>query len=189
MKGGTGDMDHFSAVYMRFLSGDRQALTEIIEAYREGLTYFLLTFTGDPLAAEEAVQETFVRLYVKKPDFSGKAAFKTWLYGVGRNAAREMRRKTERNQSTEETIPDPAPDPESAYFAEEEKKLLHRAMARLDEPYRQALWLHYFEEMRTKEIAVILHKSPGAVDALLYRARAALKEELKKEGFEDEIVR
>ena len=74
-------MDHGAEQYRRFLDGDRDAMTALIRDYKDGLTFFLCGFTGDLTAAEELAQETFVRLYVKRPRFSGRSRFRTWLYG------------------------------------------------------------------------------------------------------------
>ena len=55
-------------------------------------------------------------------------------------------------------------------------------MHRLKPEYRQVLWLQYFEDLRDKEIAQIMKKTPNNVSVLLHRAKKALKEELSKEG-------
>ena len=179
-------MDHGAEDYQRFTDGDKTALTELIRAYKDGLTYFLFGFTGDLSVAEELTQETFVRLYVKKPPFSGRSQFKTWLYGIGRNVAREYLRRSHRTEPLPEgwDPPDETIDPSLTYFREEKNRAVHRAMQRLKPEYRQALWLSYFEELDRKEIAAILKKSVNNVDVLLHRAKKALLEEWKKEGYD-----
>ena len=179
-------MDDGGRYYREFLRGERDALTRIIKEYKDGLTFFLLSVTGDPHAAEEAMQETFVRLYVKKPRFDGRSGFRTWLYAIGRNTARELLRKAKRGALSTESPPEDLPDPAGAYFRRERDRLVHRAMARLKPEYRQALWLRYFEETPVKEIARILRKTENGTNALLHRARIALKTELEREGLTDE---
>ena len=179
-------MEQGAECYRRFVNGDRDALTEIIRDYQAGLTYFLLGFVGDLTAAEELAQETFVRLYVKKPRYAGRSGFRTWLYGIGRNVAREYCRRSRRWEPLPEQwdAPDEAADPALAYFREEKNRALHRAMGRLKPEYRQALWLSYFEAMGREEIAAVLKKSVNNVDVLLHRARKALRNEWEKEGFD-----
>ena len=179
-------MDHGAEYYRRFLDGDRDALTEIIRDYKDGLTYFLRGFVGDLTVAEELAQETFVRLYVKKPRFTGRSGFRTWLYGIGRNAAREYCRRSQRTEPLPEgwDAPDEAADPALVYFREEKNRAVHRAMTRLKPAYRQVLWLSYFEGFDRREIAAVLKKSVGNVDVLLHRAKAALRTEWEKEGFD-----
>ena len=94
-------MDNGASSYRRFLSGDNDALVEIIRDYKDGLMYFLNGFVNDLTVAEELMEDTFVRLYTKKPRYSEKSSFKTWLYGIGRNVAREYlhRERKSRNIS------------------------------------------------------------------------------------------
>lgn len=179
-------MDHGAGRYNCFLNGDNDALVEIIRDYKDGLTYFLSGFVGDLSLAEELMEDTFVRLYVKKPRFSEKSSFKTWLYAIGRNVARERIRKEKRQKTVSlEAQPELAAqtwDPEQSYFQSEARVQLYAAMHRLKPEYRQVLWLQYFEDLRDKEIAQIMKKTPNNVSVLLHRAKKALKEELSKEG-------
>ena len=179
-------MDQGAEQYRRFCDGDKDALTAIIRDYKDGLTFFLCGFTGDLTVAEELAQETFVRLYVKKPRFSGRSRFRTWLYGIGRNTAREYLRRSRKTEPLPEgwDAPDEAADPALAYFRTEQNRAVHRAMSRLKPEYRQVLWLSYFEDMGREEIAAILKKSVNSVDVLLHRARKALRTEWEKEGFD-----
>ena len=80
-------MDNGASSYRRFLDGDKNALIDIISDYREGLVLFLSNYMPDFSLAEEIAEETFVKLYVDRPRFSGKCSFKTWLYAIGKNAA------------------------------------------------------------------------------------------------------
>ena len=74
-------------------------------------------------------------------------------------------------------------DIERQYLKEEQKIELHRAMRRLKPEYAQVLYLMYFEEFDTAEIARIMKKSKRQIGDLLYRAKKTLKSELEKEGF------
>lgn len=73
--------------YRRFLDGDDNGLREIIDIYYNGLTLYISGIVRDAAETEDIVQDTFVRLAVKKPRFSGKSTFKTWLYAIARNSA------------------------------------------------------------------------------------------------------
>ena len=185
-------MDNGASSYRRFLAGDNDALVEIIRDYKDGLMYFLNGFVNDLTIAEELMEDTFVRLYTKKPRYSEKSSFKTWLYGIGRNVAREYlhrerkSRTTPLNEHTE--LSDDTYEPESSFFRNEQYRELHRALKKLKPEYHQVLWLYFFEDLRDKEIAVIMRKSPNNVNVLLHRAKKALKTQLKKEGFMDENI-
>ena len=74
-------------------------------------------------------------------------------------------------------------DLERSYLREERKRMIHRAVGKLNPDYGRALHLVYFEGFTNREAAVILRKSERQIRNLLYRAKQALKAELEKEGF------
>ncbi|MCQ2484280.1 MAG: RNA polymerase sigma factor [Clostridia bacterium] len=177
-------MDNGESSYRRFLNGDKDALTEIIRDYKDGLTFFVNGITDNLTVAEDIVQETFIKLYVKKPRFKGKSSFKTWLYRIGRNTAVDYLRHRRKADliSLDETIEYTASD----YFREDRNIILHKAIIRLKPEYSQVLWLTYFEGMSNDEVTAILGKSKNNTAVLLHRAKEALKKELIKEGLDDE---
>ena len=182
-------MDNGASSYRRFLNGDEIAFTEIVRDYKDGLILYLMSFVRSVSAAEELAEDTFVRLGVKKPHFSERSSFKTWLYAIGRNLAVDhLRKQAQRKEQPLDGCAELADleSLEDAYLREERKIRLHRAMDRLKSEYRQVLWLIYFEGFSCGEAAKTLRKSTHAVETLVYRARQALKTELGKEGIEFE---
>ncbi len=180
-------MDNGASSYRRFLDGYDDGLVEIIKDYKDGLTLYLCGYTDNILAAEEVMEETFVRLAVKKPRFSGKSSFKSWLYAIGRNAAIDrMRRSSKHKHENIDDYTSLAADEEEfekAFLIEERKIRLHSAMKTLKAEHRQILWLVYFEDFSVSEAAKTIGKSKHATENLLYRARLSLKAKLEKEGF------
>ena len=185
-------MDNGASSYRRFLNGEKDALIEIIKEYKDGLTFFINGITKDLSAAEDITQETFIKLYVKKPRFNGKSSFKTWLYRIGRNTAVDYIRhnaKTDTvtlNDSAELT--DYSANPENGYFDRQRKAAVHKALCSLKTEYHQVLWLVYFEGMNNDEVSKVLGKSKNNISVLLHRAKEALKSELKKEGLDSEDI-
>ena len=80
-------MDNGESSYRRFLAGDDNGMVELVHEFRDGLMLYLRSYTDDISSAEDCVQDTFIKLAVKKPRFNGKSSFKTWLYTIGRNIA------------------------------------------------------------------------------------------------------
>ncbi len=80
-------MDNDADRYRRFLDGDDDELVMIIDTYHQGLSLYLNSIVKNICEAEEIMQDTFVKLAVKKPKFHGKSTFKTWLYSIARNQA------------------------------------------------------------------------------------------------------
>ena len=182
-------MDNGASSYRRFLDGDDNGFVEIVRDYKDGLILYLDSFVRNIAAAEELAEDTFVRLGVKKPHFSERSSFRTWLYAIGRNVAIDYLRKQSKQTavSAEDCAELADMDSlEAAYLREERKITVHRAMNRLKSEYRQVLWLRYFEGFSCKEAAKIMRKSAHNIETLTYRAKQSLKSELIKEGFTDE---
>ena len=179
-------MNNGAEYYSRFLSGDKKAIEGIIRCYRDGLIFYLFSIVGDMQKAEELATDTFIILYTQKPKFKGEGAFKTWLYSIGRHLALDHRRRIKRvfevpleeasDISDEESI-------EKNYIADEERIKLRRTINKLKPEYSQVLYLIYFEGFDNDGTAKIMDKSKRQVVDLLYRAKAALKKQLEKEGY------
>ena len=172
-------------IYNRFLNGDSDCLAQIIGAYKDGLILYLNSYVCDISLAEELTEETFVKLVLKRPRFSGDSAFKTWLYTIARHVAIDFLRRRRQDVSTEESMElvDQQANLEREFLKQEQKIQLHDAMKQLKPEYRQVLWLYYFADFSNKDIAKILGKTTHNVEMLASRARQALKNILNKEGF------
>ena len=183
-------MDSGSEAYKRFLGGDKNAMAELIREYRDGLIMYLNTIVRDISLAEELAEETFVKLGTRRPKDKGSGSFKTWLYTIGRNMAIDCLRRQSKNASV------PIEDVEQSLAEEEELEELmikderriavHKALEKLNENYRQVLWLTYFEDLTAKQAAMVMKKNPHAVEVMLSRAKEALRNQLRKDGFEFE---
>ncbi len=183
-------MDNGNAYYCRFLNGDDEGLTLIIRDYKDGLILYLNSFVGNIYIAEELMEDVFFKIAVKKPKFSGRSTFKTWLYTIGRNVALDYLRRNSRNvtvsaEKLENYIRDEE-NLENLYIKGERKLALHRALRNLKSDYKQVLWLIYFEGFSFEETARVMNKSKKQVENLVFRARQSLKSKLDKEGFEYE---
>ena len=163
--------------YEEYLAGDDDAVEKLIETYYPGLTLYIKGITGDYDMAEDIAQDTFVKLVTKQPRFSGKSSFKTWLYSIAGNIAKdylkaERRRKT---QSLDDAKDQPALDDiELTIIQNEQYSQLYKGLLQLKPEYRQALWLTYFEGLTIKEVAKIMKRSEGSVSALISRGKFAL---------------
>ena len=174
-------MEEGIATYQQFLEGDIDVLEDIVAQYKDGLILYLIRFVNDIYIAEELAEDVFVKLVLKKPRFSQRAAFKTWLYAIGRNVALDYLRWRKRQPFS---IEEHAVDGEEASL--EESYIQQDYIKRLKPEYAQVLWLAYFEGFSYQQIGRIMKKSTHSTETLAYRARLALKQILIKEGFEYE---
>ena len=128
--------------YRRYLDGDDSGLAEIIEHYDRRLSLYINSIVKNICLAEEIMQETFVKLAVRKPKFSGKSSFGTWLFAIARNCALDHLRKNSRFTPLPETegfLMSDEEDIEKDLLKEEQKIELHRAMKKLTPDYSQVL--------------------------------------------------
>ncbi len=180
-------MDNGASSYRRFQNGDDNGLVEIIRDYKDGLILYLNGFVSNIHTAEELMEDTFVKIATKKPRFSGKSSFKTWLYAIARNIAFDYIRKNKHVKEVSiedyrEMLRDEE-DLEKSYFKEEQKILLYKSLRKLNPEYRQILYLVYFEGFTNEEVAAVMKKNKRQIENLIYRAKQSLKVQLDKEGF------
>ena len=179
-------MDNGASSYRRFLDGDDKGIAEIVGDYKDGLILYLNGYVKNIFIAEELTEDTFFRLITKKPRFSGKSTFKSWLYAIGRNVAVDFIRRNsklliapiedmENYLSKEQSL-------EQSYLKEERKIIIHNALSDLPADYRTIIWLVFFEGFSNAEAAIILKKNDRQIKNLLYRAKQSLKSKLEKEG-------
>lgn len=173
--------------YRRFLDGDDEAFVEIIRHYKDGLILYLNNFTHDLDTAEDLMEDTFVKIITKKPAYRPSACFKTWLFAIARNIARDWLRKQAKRQTLpiDEVVSEliAAEDLERQLLCTEEQLQLYRAFRRIRSDYAQVLYLIFFEGFHNSQAAVVMKKSTRQIENLLYRAKQALKSELEKDGF------
>lgn len=178
-------MDPGAESYRKYLAGDKKGLEEIIGMYYDGLILYLNLYVRNPDEAEELAEETLFVLVSKKPAFSGRSSFKTWLYAIGRHTAiRFLRRRSREVPDADmEANRGQLQDVEELILKKERDRNLYRCLSRLKDDYRQVIWLRYFEQMNNKMIAAVMRKSVFSIEHLLNRAKEVLRTELEKEGF------
>ena len=181
-------MDNGASSYRRFRDdGDENGLIDIITQYRDGLIFYINSFTSNIQLAEEIAEDVFVLLATKKPKDKGGSSFKTWLYTIARNLTinrlKQMARRKEISYDLCAELTDDEAQLERTYIREDQKIALHRAIQNLKPEYRQIIWLTYFEGFSNKEASLIMKKSVHNIETLLYRARKSLKQQLEKENF------
>lgn len=74
-----------------------ERLCSLMEQYEKSLLRMCCVYLRDTSAAEDAVQESFLRAYRSMDDFRGESSEKTWLYSIAMNVCRDMRRAAPEN--------------------------------------------------------------------------------------------
>jgi len=160
--------------------GEAEAFRLIVETYSQPLWRAAYRILGDAAAAEDAVQEAFLRAWRALDRFDERAELSTWLYRIAMNAAIDARRERQRRQALAGPLPEDfdgqttarstAPD---AHRAALSRSLIERAqelIAGMPEAERTAIVLRHFEGRSIAEIAKALGGGESAAKQAVFRA-------------------
>lgn len=150
--------------------GTDEYVVRIVKAYSDSMlraAYSVLKSTED---AEDAVQEVFLKLLQKKPQFRNSEHEKAWLLRVTINISKNMMKSLSRSS---------LPVTEEIPCSDEKSELLAVVMS-LPERYRTVIHLYYYEGYSIKETAAILKLPTATVGTRLARARNLLKGEFSE---------
>lgn len=157
-------------------------LNTVMTRYQTQVYGLALAKTGSPADADDVFQEVFLAYYQARKTFREEEHRKAWLLRTTLNMARRVTSSTWRKK----TVPLP-PEEEggTVEFQTEEENDLWRALSGLGEDYRLPLYLYYFQELSTAEIAKVMGIRPGAVRTRLTRGREQLRTALKGDYFDE----
>jgi RNA polymerase sigma-70 factor (ECF subfamily) len=183
------DMKHLDdqELMRRVQSGDFSPVSEIYDRYAPRLYNFAYRFLRNSEGAEDAVQETFMRLMKNAKQFNRDAKLGTWLFAITANWCRDFLRKADNRpkESDEVLVGLPASheySPHRRLEAREVERRLERALSRLEPEAREVILLFKFQGFSHAEIAQVAGCSEGAVKLRVFRAMKALKEVLAPAG-------
>jgi RNA polymerase sigma-70 factor (ECF subfamily) len=136
----------------------------------------------DKVAAEDAVQEAFLKLWRQPELWNGdmnKVKFTTWFYRVVLNLCLDINKKKKPLPLVEGfDVPDEKSDLESQLYLSEQKSHIDKAIALLPEQHRTALNLCFYEKCSNQQAADIMGVSLKALQSMLMRSKAALKQQI-----------
>lgn len=160
-------------------AGDRSAFEKLYREHVGRVHGLCLRLTGDPAAAEEHTQDTFVRAWRKLSSFRGDASLSSWLHRIAVNSILQARRSEKRRRARVVTA-DPATLESAGSTTPARLGIdLERAMATLPDGARSVFVLHDVAGYKHSEIAEMTGTAVGTVKAQLHRARRLLRERLK----------
>jgi RNA polymerase sigma-70 factor (ECF subfamily) len=182
----------------RYRRGQTQAFRELMERYRQELFHFLMRFTGNRAAAEDAFQDAFLQVHTSIDSFDTDKRFKPWLFTIAANKARDQMRKAKRRPAVplsapvgdqgesgrtfvdlmEADLPQPEDEAEKAELAER----VSRMVGQMPDHLREILLMAYFQRFSYAEIAEALGIPLGTVKSRLHTAVGYFADEWKKQN-------
>lgn len=164
-------------------SGDDDAFEDLYRRYFARLYRFCLRRVGDPHEAEELTQEAFTRAYGALPRLSGERRFYPWLSVIASRLCVDAFRRRARSEPTPVVDVVDLGVPEGGHEdvdAAADVELLGQALDRLTPRHRHVLTLREQQGWSYQHIADHYEVSLGTVEALLHRARKALRREFAR---------
>lgn len=179
--------------------GDRMSFGQIVTLYQDRIYNAILRVVGDVEESQELTQDAFTRALVKLDDFRGDAQPYTWLFRIAINLAISRLRKERRHrvfsidgngeaqgngelsrgESAANRIASVAPQPLETMEKHERDQQVLAALGRLDTEYRAVLVMRDIEGFDYQQMASVLDLPLGTLKSRLFRARLALRDELK----------
>ena len=158
-------------------------LAALVETYAGLLFRVAHSVLRSRAEAEDVVQDTFVRVLEHRGKLAEIRDMRVWLVRIAWNLALDRRRRVRPDQMDAEfagTLAAASVPADQALAESRRLGLVLAVMESLPKLERHVLLLASTEEMSTAEMAAVLGKSESAVRALLFRARARLRERLAK---------
>ncbi len=164
-------------------SGDRRSFSELVKRHQRNVLRLSLRFMKDTDAAEDVTQEAFIKAYEKLNSFEGRASFKSWLFQIAVNTARNKLREFKRDTVDFEDV-------NLAVDAEAENTLVHTAVAdilqkeveKLPMKQKTALVLRVYEDLSFNEIADIMECPYDTAKANYRHALLKLRQTFEEQG-------
>lgn len=159
--------------------GDRNAFTQIYNNYRNKIYSIAFELTESTTVAEEIVQDTFLKIWVKRESLLEVEHFRAYLFTITRNYVFTALKRIARKESIEVSVIQDAPlyenDTEDRVLNNEYTRILQAAIDRLPEQQKQVYNLIKKEGLKREEAAAALHLSPETVKTHLAQAMRSIR--------------
>ncbi len=170
------------------LRGDQRAFMQVVDAYKTPVYNLCYRMLGNAVEAEDAAQETFVRVYTHLKAYDPQQKLSSWILSVASHYCIDrLRRRRIRWLSLDDlgpTLPltGEAVRAEEAVMAREACAEVRDMLQALPADYRLVIVLRYWQDLSYAEIARIVGSTESAIKSRLHRARRLLAERLISQG-------
>jgi RNA polymerase sigma-70 factor (ECF subfamily) len=150
-----------------------EAFEALLAAYQDKVFRLSYSMLGDRAQAEDAAQESFLRIWKSMDRYRGESALGTWIFSIARNVCLTLIAKRAKFSPINDADR-PKPD------APDRQRDIVRLVGRLPDNYRQVVMLFYMEDRSYEEVARLLDLPVGTVKTHLHRARQQLATMMKE---------
>jgi RNA polymerase sigma-70 factor (ECF subfamily) len=162
-------------------SGDLRAYERLYALHGTRMKNLARNLLGSPMDAEDAVQETFLKIQRSVASFRGQSSFVTWTYRILINTCYDARRSRLRKKeiANDDSGENPRPEPRAPGAHPSLRMALERALAALTRHQRDVFLLYEVEGFRHAEIAGMLEITETASKNTLFQAKKNLRQMLE----------
>jgi RNA polymerase sigma-70 factor (ECF subfamily) len=180
----TKDKNNENELMNRLASGDMEALGELVKRHQDRVLSVAYRFLNDWTKSEDIAQETFLRVYKAAGKYTPEAKFTTWLYRIVSNLCLDERRRQSKAPASIEQAGSVATNGSEVDTADRKETIetVKKAVLELPDRQRLAVILHRYENLSHDQICEATDWTKSAVESLLVRAYANLREKLGKIG-------
>jgi RNA polymerase sigma-70 factor (ECF subfamily) len=181
-----------SELFLAYREGFLEAIEELLRRYAQELYNYLRRYLGDPTLADDAFQQTFLQVHVKKSLYDPTRPLRPWLYAIATNQAIDLLRGQRRHQAASldaeltdndgngvsfaASLSKDEPDPTVELQLEEHKEWLRAALEQLPAQLKAVVLMAYYQGLKQREIAEALNIPVGTVKSRLHAAVQRLAE-------------
>jgi RNA polymerase sigma-70 factor (ECF subfamily) len=163
---------------------DQAAFRSFYQKTAPALRSYIARVCGSIDAADDILQEVFMRFLMKAPPDLSEAAMRGYLYRTAESLIVDQWRRSKREEQRDVA----AYAQRSEALASRDDSDIHRALAKLKPQQRSLLWLAYVEELDHRQIAATAGIKEKSVRVLLFRARQTLARILTRAGHGPEVA-
>jgi RNA polymerase sigma-70 factor (ECF subfamily) len=172
-------MEEETVWIQRALAGDQDAFACLVEAYQTAVYNLAYRMLGNAAEAEDAAQETFIRVYTRLDTYDSDRKFSSWLLAIASHYCIDRLRQRRLGWLSLDELPpwrwlSSSSRPEEAVIRREERDEVRQLLDQLPPHYRATVILRYWYDLSYQEIAEAMETTESAVKSTLYRARRML---------------
>ena len=175
-------MDQSESMWVqRARAGDHSAFSSLVETYQTPVYNLAYRLLGNPLEAEDAAQEAFIRAYTRLHTYDPSRKFSSWLLAITSHYCIDVLRKRRIKTLPLDELPPlvdlsmpQATQPEQVVVRRQAATAVQNLLNLLPRAYRTPVILRYWYDMSYREIAETMGLNEGTVKTRLYRARIKL---------------
>jgi len=173
---------------MRAQAREEGAFGELVARYERRILYYIHRMLGNDADRADAMQEVWIRVFLKITTLHTPEAFRVWLYKIAHDVTVSQLRKRNRHEATalNDELADDIRDSSdwNEFELLEHAELVHAALGQLSLLHREVLTLRFLEGLDLSEISEVVGCGIGTVKSRLHYAKSAMRKLLEDTDYE-----